>query len=139
MVRATHLSSILWVLSLKSPITKIVNIFYSRYKGNLLIKWLIFCFVLSEEPTEIMYCENLGPIQNGRVQYFPPAIKQRSGPGPSLDYDLDDYPEGSVLEYSCDEGYKLVGRRSLTCQSTSYWSAKPPVCELGTALCNRFE
>lgn len=79
-----------------------------------------------------MYCENLGPIQNGRMRYKPLANTRRRGPGSSLDYELDDYPVGSVLMYSCDEGYRLFGRRSLTCQSTGRWTSRQPVCEPGT-------
>jgi CUB/sushi domain-containing protein len=52
---------------------------------------------------------------------------------------LDDIPNGSVNEngfttgdtadYSCDEGYELVGEPTRVCQSDSTWSGEVPVCQ----------
>ena len=34
----------------------------------------------------------------------------------------------SSLQFSCDQGYKLVGEESITCTSEGNWSNPPPVC-----------
>ena len=35
---------------------------------------------------------------------------------------------GSVANYECDTGYKLVGNSSIVCQDNGEWST-PPVCQ----------
>jgi len=37
--------------------------------------------------------------------------------------------EGSVADYSCDEGYDLVGVTQRICQSNNTWSGDVPTCE----------
>ena len=32
-------------------------------------------------------------------------------------------------EFTCDEGFKLVGEEELFCEETERWSDKPPTCE----------
>ncbi|KAL4216425.1 cr1 protein [Mactra antiquata] len=39
--------------------------------------------------------------------------------------------EGSIVEYTCQKGYEIVGSKDVTCQNTGRWSALPycqPVC-----------
>ena len=86
-----------------------------------------------------MYCDNPGMALNGRVQYYPPAMTQRNGQRPSPDYDLAEYPEQAVLEYSCDEGYQLQGRSSIVCQSTGFWSGDIPQCVPGNAISKAYK
>lgn len=38
------------------------------------------------------------------------------------------FPVGTVLQYSCDPGYLLVGRSILTCTSVGDWSSNLPRC-----------
>ncbi|MCJ8743478.1 hypothetical protein PDJAM_G00094380 [Pangasius djambal] len=58
-----------------------------------------------------------------------------------------DFSYKSECEYSCDEGYQLVGAKTTQCGGTQAWSNKPPTCELiqcfglnmtlhGTIQCN---
>ncbi|XP_047657900.1 uncharacterized protein LOC113647597 [Tachysurus fulvidraco] len=58
-----------------------------------------------------------------------------------------DFSYNSECEYSCDEGYNLVGAKTTQCGGTKAWSNKPPTCELaqcfslneilhGTIQCN---
>ncbi|GAA6093773.1 uncharacterized protein LOC113647597 [Tachysurus ichikawai] len=58
-----------------------------------------------------------------------------------------DFSYKSECEYSCDEGYNLVGAKTTQCGGTEAWSNKPPTCELvqcfglnvtlhGTIQCN---
>ena len=35
---------------------------------------------------------------------------------------------GSTVDYSCNDGYELVGRQQRTCRSTGRWSGSLPVC-----------
>ena len=37
--------------------------------------------------------------------------------------------EGSVADYSCDEGYDLNGVTQRICQSNNTWSGDVPTCE----------
>lgn len=38
------------------------------------------------------------------------------------------FPVGTVLQYSCDPGYMLVGRSILTCTTIGDWSSNLPRC-----------
>ncbi|XP_022252141.1 uncharacterized protein LOC106468127 [Limulus polyphemus] len=39
---------------------------------------------------------------------------------------------GTIVEYICEPGYKLVGKAQLKCDSSGYWDEKAPVCEIIT-------
>ena len=41
----------------------------------------------------------------------------------------------SVANYTCDNGYNLVGVQSRTCESSAIWSGNEPMCE-GTTVNN---
>ncbi|KAF4082459.1 hypothetical protein AMELA_G00151340 [Ameiurus melas] len=58
-----------------------------------------------------------------------------------------DFSYKSECEYSCDEGYQLVGAKTAQCGGTQAWSSNPPTCKLiqclklnmtlhGTIQCN---
>ncbi|ROK35699.1 Gamma-aminobutyric acid type B receptor subunit 1 [Anabarilius grahami] len=51
-------------------------------------------------------------LENGRVTVHPP--------GPSV--------EGTILHYSCLEGFILVGRNSTQCTKLGKWDSPKPVC-----------
>ncbi|XP_031574707.1 CUB and sushi domain-containing protein 3-like [Actinia tenebrosa] len=51
---------------------------------------------------------------------FPPRNGKRAG---------NNFTIGSTLEFSCDDGYALVGQRQLTCTMNGSWSHLPPVCK----------
>ncbi|KAL6486013.1 hypothetical protein MHYP_G00054050 [Metynnis hypsauchen] len=36
----------------------------------------------------------------------------------------------SQCEYTCDEGYQVVGSQTMRCEASAAWSTKPPTCEL---------
>ncbi|KAL7887923.1 hypothetical protein AOLI_G00028970 [Acnodon oligacanthus] len=36
----------------------------------------------------------------------------------------------SQCEYTCDEGYQVVGSQTTRCEASAAWSTKPPTCEL---------
>lgn len=36
---------------------------------------------------------------------------------------------GSVADYECEIGYKIVGRNRLTCLSSGQWDHETPSCE----------
>lgn len=38
------------------------------------------------------------------------------------------YHAGAVITYTCNDGYKLVGKSKLTCQSDQKWSDPAPRC-----------
>ena len=37
--------------------------------------------------------------------------------------------DGDTAEYSCNEGYVLVGDQTRTCMSNSQWSGAAPTCQ----------
>ncbi|KFM73039.1 Sushi, von Willebrand factor type A, EGF and pentraxin domain-containing protein 1, partial [Stegodyphus mimosarum] len=37
---------------------------------------------------------------------------------------------GTTAEYTCEDNYKLVGANNISCDSTGFWTSKPPTCEL---------
>lgn len=39
------------------------------------------------------------------------------------------YGYGSLLKYTCNDGYLLVGRKTRRCQANRNWEGKPPRCE----------
>ena len=45
--------------------------------------------------------------------------------------------EGSIADYSCDEGYDLNGLTQRICQSNNSWSESVPTCEGKLAKLNR--
>ena len=38
---------------------------------------------------------------------------------------------GTIAEYSCNEGMKLIGVSVRVCQSHGSWSREPPICQKG--------
>lgn len=44
----------------------------------------------------------------------------------------DEYAVGTEVEYSCKEGYKLIGAETLECTSLRMWSKVPPMCLVST-------
>ena len=38
---------------------------------------------------------------------------------------------GSEAQYSCNEGFSLVGDASVICQSDGTWSGEEPICQRG--------
>lgn len=77
---------------------------------------------------DILHCENPGSILNGRVRHIPPGARFGNGRPSVIDDDLNEYPEGTRLDYTCDEGFDLQGAETLTCQPTGFWSSEAPVC-----------
>ena len=100
------------------PCSSFLSDFFYRY----LINFLLF---IPDERTEIQYCPNPGLVLNGNAQYIPPPLKHKRDPI------FDEYPEQSILEFSCYEGYRLQGHSSVTCRSTGFWSGKIPSCVSG--------
>ena len=45
----------------------------------------------------------------------------------------NDTVEGTIIEFSCSDGYFLNGRQNLTCTANGIWSDVEPTCE-GTLL-----
>ena len=39
------------------------------------------------------------------------------------------YLLNSVIEFACDDGYKLYGSASMSCQEDGSWNGKTPTCE----------
>ena len=59
----------------------------------------------------VISCPDLSNPDNGVVQFSSGTVFQ------------------SVAEYSCDDGYQIIGTSSLTCQANAQWSDSPPHCE----------
>ncbi|GIY34947.1 hypothetical protein CDAR_376481 [Caerostris darwini] len=77
------------------------------------------------DPSNVISCENPGPISNGRVIVFRTLDENR--PPPVVEDDFE-YPVRTRLQYSCEEGYLLRGESNLVCEATSFWSAEIPMC-----------
>ena len=71
---------------------------------NTLISILVSAIAVS--------CEDPGHIANGGHGGSPP------------------YACSSVLSYSCNQGYALLGNNTLVCRGDGQWSAPKPKCEL---------
>lgn len=41
---------------------------------------------------------------------------------------MDFFPAGTVLRYTCDDGYLPLGPSILTCTTLGRWSSEPPQC-----------
>ena len=41
---------------------------------------------------------------------------------------MDFFPAGTVLRYTCDDGYLPLGPSVLTCTTFGRWSSEPPQC-----------
>ena len=39
------------------------------------------------------------------------------------------FEQGSVIEYTCQEGHILKGSPNRTCENGGQWSGQPPICE----------
>ncbi|XP_043572595.1 membrane cofactor protein-like isoform X2 [Chiloscyllium plagiosum] len=63
---------------------------------------------------ETITCSDLAPIGNGKA------------PVPSG----DSWTYGMVAEYSCNDGYSLIGTAALTCQADGTWDKDPPDCRV---------
>ena len=37
--------------------------------------------------------------------------------------------EGTIANYTCDDGYRLVGAASRLCQNDGEWTDRAPVCQ----------
>ena len=61
-----------------------------------------------------VHCDSLHDPHNGRV------ATSSITPGTDL---------GSIAEYSCDEGYSLVGPRTRMCQANGQWTEDSAICE----------
>lgn len=57
----------------------------------------------------VVYCPSLGSPENGQA--------------------ITELGFGSRAEYSCSEGYALVGNGERVCQSDGTWSGSDPECE----------
>ena len=45
------------------------------------------------------------------------------------------FPVGSEVEYSCTDGYRIVGAEILKCTADRLWSKVPPICVLQSGKC----
>ncbi|KAF8774481.1 Limulus clotting factor C like protein [Argiope bruennichi] len=70
-------------------------------------------------------CLNPGTISNGRVVVFRPVVESST---PSTDDDDYDFPYGTHLKYTCEDGFFLEGQDSLSCESNGYWTGSTPIC-----------
>ncbi|GBL94822.1 Limulus clotting factor C [Araneus ventricosus] len=91
-------------------------------------------FWSEEEPPTCaeVRCEKFGPVSNGRVVVFFTSIDSRRR---TIDEKGGlNYPVGTRLLYSCDQGYTLLGNKTLICESSGRWSDNEPLC---TNKCGR--
>ncbi|GFU82890.1 CUB and sushi domain-containing protein 1 [Trichonephila clavipes] len=81
---------------------------------------------VADGSSNLAQCENLGPISNGRVVVFR-TLDERRQPSTSDQEDFE-YPAGTRLHYSCEEGFAIRGESNLVCETTGFWSAEAPLC-----------
>ena len=41
---------------------------------------------------------------------------------------------GAVAEFTCNDGYVMIGESRIYCQQDGNWSSQPPVCQGKTSL-----
>lgn len=64
-------------------------------------------------PSSVITCEEPPTLANGRN-----------------DWDSQDDPEyGQVIEFTCNDGYTLVGPQNIVCSENGEYDSKPPTCE----------
>ncbi|XP_076586996.1 complement component C7 [Chaetodon auriga] len=89
------------------------------------------------ETTETSECEDqdLQYLKTMEPQCFDPAltVSQRCGTPPALinGYILDPkdvYLLGSKVEYTCTDGFYLIGQTTLECTANETWSGRPGLC-----------
>ncbi|XP_052812452.1 uncharacterized protein DDB_G0287625-like isoform X2 [Mya arenaria] len=56
-------------------------------------------------------CPDLGPLEHGNY------------------INVSNYRHGNTVTFTCDEGYRLVGMNTSTCEDFKTWSTPVPVCE----------
>ena len=44
-------------------------------------------------------------------------------------FSLTGHHFNDTVDFLCEEGYKMIGKSSLTCQSDEKWNYSPPSCE----------
>ncbi|XP_060582617.1 sushi, von Willebrand factor type A, EGF and pentraxin domain-containing protein 1-like, partial [Ruditapes philippinarum] len=79
--------------------------------------------------SSIITCE-----KNGNwLEATPECVPVDCGPPPyvpkSIKIDSKNYTFKSVIQYTCDVGFTLIGQGTTSCQATGVWSGKTPVCE----------
>ena len=79
----------------------------SRY-GN--VTWESYSPILL---SLVMSCRDLDVL--------PPQNGQRTG----IEFDMGTW----AVSFSCNQGYKLIGNSSLTCQADGQWSGIVPICK----------
>ncbi|GFT98387.1 limulus clotting factor C [Nephila pilipes] len=79
-------------------------------------------------PTNVVQCMNNGPISNGLVVVFRVLEELRQPSSSNSDQDNFEFPVGTTLQYSCEDGYFLRGESDLVCENTGFWSAEVPIC-----------
>ncbi|GIY99094.1 sushi, von Willebrand factor type A, EGF and pentraxin domain-containing protein 1 [Caerostris extrusa] len=77
------------------------------------------------DPSNVISCENPGPISNGRVIVFRTLDGNR--PPPAVEDDFE-YPVRTRLQYSYEEGLPPARESNLICEATGFWSAEIPMC-----------
>ena len=94
-------------------------------------------FPLSPSPphfhlSKALLCKDLGNTNKGRIEYLQP-LGEQSGSGGSPNNSVrvqssleGGYPEGSMANVTCDEGYRTNGS-SITCHN-GIWSGGVPQC-----------
>ncbi|XP_023120690.1 complement decay-accelerating factor isoform X4 [Amphiprion ocellaris] len=51
-----------------------------------------------------------------------------------ISWDAQDLPKyGEIIQYTCDEGYTLIGEDSIVCSATGKYDSQPPECKGVTA------
>ena len=51
------------------------------------------------------------------------------GDGPN---EFSPYAPGEEVNYSCDDGYNLIGEATISCQPSGSWNASSPICQGNT-------
>lgn len=69
---------------------------------------LIYCFLSGVK------CDDLKSPVNGRI--INPKMKKK--------YEFED-----KVNFDCEKGYLLIGKKTLICQHNEKWSEKEPVCK----------
>ena len=86
-----------------------VETLLSAFLVSLFMKNIDHYYLLSPAVVDVPDCGVLLPPVNGSVL-------------------LENITIGSVANYSCDQGFELLGVSSRTCQGDSTWSDRPPTC-----------
>ncbi|XP_030627352.1 sushi domain-containing protein 6 [Chanos chanos] len=88
----------------------------------------LLCSLANRLAVSVLLLLFLSMIPRGHASGCPRPSSVQHGWGNLTETNRGSFPSGTLLQYSCDQGYSLDGQATITCNASGYWSADPPRC-----------